>query len=73
MRRLLLTLLALAVPATRAHAQHFGLEFDRDSVKLGEVVMLRARIQPKAFLTAPAWWESIRSSTSAIVPCSSVA
>ena len=55
MRRLLLTLLALAVPATRAHAQHFGLEFDRDSVKLGEVVMLRARIHigPQQTLGSP--------------------
>jgi len=44
MRRTLLALLVLVLSATRAHAQHFDLELNRDSVKLGEVVELHARI-----------------------------
>lgn len=53
--RLLLALFALAVSSARAHAQHFGLELDRDSVKLGEVVVLRARIHigPQQTLASP--------------------
>ena len=55
MRRLLLAILVLAALPTRAHAQHFGLELDRDSVKLGEVVVLHARIHigPQQTLASP--------------------
>ena len=55
MRCLLLAMLGLAVSATHAHAQHFGLELDRDSVKLGEVVVLHARIHigPQQTLASP--------------------
>ncbi len=55
MRRLFYALLVLAASATRAHAQHFGLELDRDSVRLGEVVVLRARIHigPQQTLASP--------------------
>ena len=55
MRCLLLEMLGLAVSATHALAQHFGLELDRDSVKLGEVVVLHARIHigPQQTLASP--------------------
>ncbi len=48
MRRFAHAILLLAVCATRAEAQYeaqyFGLEMNRDSVKLGEVVELHARV-----------------------------
>ncbi len=55
MRHTLLALLALALSATRAHAQHFDLELNRDSVRLGEVVELHARIHigPQQTLASP--------------------
>lgn len=55
MRRTLLVLVFLAPLATRAHAQHFDLELNRDSVRLGEVVELRARIHigPQQTLASP--------------------
>lgn len=55
MRRTFLALLLLALSATRAHAQHFDLELNRDSVKLGEVVELKARIHigPQQTLASP--------------------
>jgi len=55
MRHLTLAMLLLALSATRAQAQHFGLEHDRDSVRLGEVVVLHARIHigPQQTLASP--------------------
>jgi hypothetical protein len=55
MRRVFLALLLLAMSATRAHAQHFDLELSRDSVTLGQVVDLRARIHigPQQTLASP--------------------
>jgi len=55
MRRNLLALLLLATSAARAHAQHFDLELSRDSVKLGEVLVLHARVHigPQQTLTSP--------------------
>ena len=45
MRRLLaLTLLLAATSARSAHAQHFDLEASADSLRLGDVLTLRARI-----------------------------
>ena len=55
MRQVFLALLLLAISATRAHAQHFDLELSRDSVTLGQVVDLRARIHigPQQTLASP--------------------
>ena len=55
MRRGLLVLAMLALSAAPARAQHFGLELDRDSVRLGEVVVLHARIHigPQQTLASP--------------------
>ena len=55
MRRLLFALLCWRRRPRARTAQHFGLELDRDSVKLGEVVVLRARIHigPQQTLASP--------------------
>jgi uncharacterized protein (TIGR03382 family) len=55
MRRIVAAFLLLVVGAARAEAQHFDLEMNRDSVKLGEVVELHARIHigPQQTLASP--------------------
>jgi hypothetical protein len=55
MRQIFLALLLLVMSASRAHAQHFDLELSRDSVTLGQVVDLRARIHigPQQTLASP--------------------
>ena len=55
MRRGLFAVLLLVLGAARADAQHFELEANRDSVKLGEVVELHARIHigPQQTLASP--------------------
>lgn len=51
----MVALLVLALPATRAEAQHFELELMQDSARVGEVVELHARIHigPQQTLASP--------------------